>query len=89
MAQRFVEHADDDVVGADVRHVGGKADQDHDQHAQSAATAFKQAVYVVVDVGEDVAGRFFDEFVAGEKGDGQQGKPQAEQDAFGVVAFDD
>ena len=89
MAQRLVEDADDDVVRADVRHIGGKTDEDHDDHAERAAAVFKEAVDVVADIGHRIAAGGFGDGVAHGVGDGHQRDADAEKHAFGVVAFDD
>ena len=89
MAQRFVEDADDDVVRTDVRHIGGKTDEDHDDHAERAATVFKEAVDVVADIGDRITSGGFGDGVAHGVSDGHEDDADAEKHAFGVVAFDD
>ena len=58
MAQRFVEDADDDVVRTDVRHIGGKANQHHDEQTETAAAFFHQAEDEVADIDEKQSGGF-------------------------------
>ena len=89
MAQRFVEDADDDVVGTDMRHVGGEADEDHDDHPQAAAAFFKKGVDAVADVGDRVAAWGLDDVVVEREGDDEQGDADGKEHAFGVVTLDD
>ena len=52
------EDADTGVVRADMRHVGGKADQHHDEQAEAAAAFFHQVEDEVTDINEKQAGGF-------------------------------
>ena len=58
MAERAREDADNGVVRADMRHVGGKADQHHDEQAEAAAAFFHQVEDEVTDINEKQAGGF-------------------------------
>jgi len=72
-----------------MRHVGGEADEDHDDHPQAAAAFFKKGVDAVADIGDRMAAWGLDDVVAERKGDDEQGDADGKEHAFGVVTLDD
>ena len=85
------EDADDGVVRADVRHIGGKTDENHDEQAQTAAPVCHQVVDEVADINIKQPRRLLASDGFAEKSHSKQHQCHTgdEEHAFGVIATND